>query len=134
MKKLGALIILLAAGASPGPHSVNPLLPWHPARVDARGKLLAWYRPDWNLGYDRVLRLGWGFLERRVPVDRRAGIKVYLAYAVFDGRTRQGRYWQHNPAFVNASLVDSLVGWYPYSGDGRAIGVVKGMLDYQLAH
>jgi hypothetical protein len=61
-------------------------------------------------------------------------VKVYLAYAVFDGRTRQGIYWQHNPAFLYASFVESLVAWYPYSGDRRAIRVVRQMLDYQLAH
>ena len=31
-------------------------------------------------------------------------------------------------------MVDSLVGWYPYSGDRRAIATVRQMLDYQLAH
>ena len=43
-------------------------------------------------------------------------------------------YWQHNPAFLNATFVDSLVSWYPYSGDRRAVRVVREMLDYQLAH
>jgi hypothetical protein len=101
--------------------------------LDANGRLLAWYHPERNLGYDRVLRLGWRFLERRVPIDGRTGKRVYLTYAVFDGDTRQGKYWQHNPAFLNASLVDSVVAWYPYSGDRRAIDVVRQMLDYQLA-
>jgi len=116
------------------PRKVNSGLPWHDAVLDDRGKLLAWYRPNEGLGYDRVLRLGWNFIERRVPVDRRAGVPVYLAYAVFDGRSLQGGYWQHNPAFLFSSMVDSLVAWYPYSGDRRAIGVVRRMLDYHLAH
>jgi hypothetical protein len=113
---------------------VNPLLPWHEAVLDGRGRLLAWYRPERNLGYDRVLRLGWAFIERRVPGDKRTRLKVYLLYPVFDGGTLQGIYWQHNPAFFYASMVDSLVGWYPYSGDRRAISVVRTMLDHQLAH
>lgn len=107
---------------------VHPLLPWHAANVDRQGKVLAWYRPGRNLGYDHVLRLGWRFLERRVPRS------TYLRWAVFEPRTLGGRYWQHNPAFLYSSLVDSLVGWYPYSGDRRAIALVRGMLDYQLAH
>ena len=113
---------------------VDPLLPWHAAVVDGSGRLLAWYRPNANLGYDRVLRLGWDFVERRVPRDSRSGTKVYLRYAVFNGRTLQGIYWQHNPAFVNASFVDSVVAWYPYSGDRRAVAAVREMLDYQLPH
>jgi hypothetical protein len=81
-----------------------------------------------------VLRLGWRFIEQQVPRDPRTGAKVYLNYAVFDGETLRGLYWQHNPAFLNATFVDSLVSWYPYSGDRRAVRAVREMLDYQLAH
>ena len=121
-------------GLISGGRPVHARLPWHDAVLDKRRQLLAWYRPDAGLGYDRVLRLGWRFLERRVPVDPKTGDKVYLRHAVFDGETLRGVYWQHNPAFLYASLVDSLVGWFPYSGDRRAIAMVREMLDYQLAH
>jgi len=106
---------------------LHRLLPWHPAVRDGNGRLLAWYRPGSNLGYDHVLGLGWKFLERRAH-------GVYLRYAVFDGDPVRGVYWQHNPAFLNAAFVDSAIAWYPYSGDRRAVGVVRRMLDYQLAH
>jgi len=109
------------------PRLLHRLLPWHPARRDADGKLLAWYRPEAGLGYDHVLRLGWNFLERRAH-------DAYLRYAVFDGGTLRGVYWQHNPAFLNAAFVDSAIAWYPYSGDRRANATVRRMLDYQLAH
>jgi hypothetical protein len=123
-----------SAASSASRRPVHPLLPWHRAVVDRRGRLLAWYRPRAGLGYDRVLKLGWDFVERRVPRDPRTGRKVYLNYAVFDGSSLRGVYWQHNPAFLNAAFVDSLVAWYPYSGDRRAIAAVREMLDYQLAH
>jgi hypothetical protein len=115
---------------------VNAQVPWHTVVLDSQGKLLAWYEPDKNLGYDRVLRLGWDFMEHKVPADSRTGtgLKIYLIDAVYDGKTLQGTYWQHNPAMVYAAMVDSLVGWYPYSGDEDAIRVVREMLDYQLAH
>jgi hypothetical protein len=113
---------------------VHRLLPWHRALLDGQGRLLPWYKPGAGLGYDHVLRLGWRFIEQRVPRDPRTGSKVFLNYAVFDGQTLRGIYWQHNPAFLNATFVDSLVAWYPYSGDRRAIRAVREMLDYQLAH
>jgi hypothetical protein len=113
---------------------VHELLPWHRAVLDSQGKLLPWYKPRAGLGYEHVLRLGWNFIEHRVPRDPRTRSKVFLNYAVFDGQTLRGIYWQHNPAFLNAAFVDSLVAWYPYSGDRRAIGAVREMLDYQLAH
>jgi hypothetical protein len=115
------------------PGLVHALLPWHRAVRDSQGRLLPWYRPQAGLGYDRVLRLGWRFIEQ-FPRDPRTGAKVYLNYAVFDGKTLRGLYWQHNPAFLNATFVDSLVSWYPYSGDRRAVRDVREMLDYQLAH
>ena len=113
---------------------VNAQLPWHRAVLDSQGKLLAWYHPEENLGFDKVLHLGWDFLEHKVPDDPKTGLKIYLINSVFNGRTLLGQYWQHNPAMVYGSMVDSLVGWYPYSGDEQAKAVVRQMLDYQLAH
>jgi hypothetical protein len=107
---------------------VNAYLPWHAAVLDADGGLQPWS------GYDAVLRRGWSFVENAVPDDRRTGRPVYLNFAVFDGQTLQGAYWQHDPAELYASFVDSLLPWYAYSGDRRAVGVVRRMLDYQLAH
>ena len=54
--------------------------------------------------------------------------------AVFDAKTLQGANWQGNPASTFGEFVDSLIAWYPYSGDRRAIAAVQEMLDYQLAH
>lgn len=135
-----AIAAVAAIAASPAALAdgdfVNAQVPWHTVVLDSQGKLLAWYQPDQNLGYDHVLRLGWDFIEHKVPTDTRTGtgLKIYLIDAVYDGKTLQGTYWQHNPAMVYAAMVDSLVGWYPYSGDEEAIQAVRGMLDYQLAH
>jgi hypothetical protein len=135
-----ALVLVTAAAfttatrSSRGTGLVNPHLPWHAARLDAAGNLQPWYRPRSGRGYDHVLRVGWRFIERRVPADPRTGRKVYLGFAVFDARTRHGTYWQHDPASLYASFVDSLAPWYAYSRDRRAVAVVREMLDYQLAH
>lgn len=133
---LAVAVLLHPGGSSAQDVYVNAQVPWHPVVLDARGKLLAWYQPKKNLGYDHVIRLGWNFIEHKVPLDTRygTGLKIYLTNAVFDGRTLQGTYWQHNPAMVFASFVDSVVGWYAYSGDEDAVQAVRGMLDYQLAH
>src|ERR1700689_5099788 len=83
---------------------VNAQLPYHQPVLDQHGKLLAWYEPDKNLGYDHVLRLGWDFIEHKVPTDTRTktGLKIYLINSVMNGDTLQGDYWQHNPAMVYA--------------------------------
>ncbi len=113
---------------------VNSELPWHDAVLDSQDKLLAWYHPEMHLGYDKVLHLGWNFLEHKIPNDPKTGLKVYLINAVFDARTLQGVNWQGNPASTFGQFVDSLIAWYPYSGDEEAIGMVRSMLDHQLAH
>lgn len=113
---------------------VNAQLPWHQAVLDSEGKLLAWNHPDEGLGYDEVLRLGWDFIEHRVPDDPKTGLKIYLVNSVFSESTLLGVYWQHNPAMVYGSMVDSLIAWFPYSGDEQSVGVVRRMLEYQIAH
>jgi hypothetical protein len=136
LRWLVALALPVAALLAQSQWFVNAQLPYHAPVVDRQGKLLAWYEPAKNLGYDHVLRLGWDFIEHKVPVDTRTktGLKIYLINSVFDDNTYQGVYWQHNPAMVYAAFVDSLVAWYPYSGDEEAIAVVRGMLDFQLTH
>ncbi|HET7216340.1 MAG TPA: hypothetical protein VFL79_22320 [Terriglobia bacterium] len=126
--------MVLAAGALRAQGFVNAQLPWHKAVLDSQGKLLPWYHPEENRGYDKVLHLGWDFLEHKVPDDPKTGLKIYLINSVFDGKTLLGMYWQNNPAMVYGSMVDSLAAWYPYSGDEQAQAVVRQMLDYQLAH
>jgi len=131
-------VILIVCFSTPGqqplPGWVNAQLPWQKAVVDAQGRLLAWYHPERSQGYDKVLRLAWDFIEHKVPNDPATGLKVYLLNAVYDDSTLQGWNWQGNPASLYGQFVDSLMGWYPYSGDAQAIEVVRSMLDYQLAH
>lgn len=133
-----AALILTALDVSvlPARDRVNAQLPWHEPVLDSQGRLLAWYEPDNERGYDKVLYLGWDFIEHKVPNDTRthAGLKIYLINSLYDDQTLQGANWQHNPAMVYSSFIDSLVGWYPYSGDKKAIQAVQGMLDYELAH
>ena len=52
---------------------VNASLPWHEALLDQTGKLLAWYHPQRNRGYDQVIRLAWDFVGHKVPNDARHG-------------------------------------------------------------
>lgn len=132
---LAALAGFAVASESPdAPIYLNAQLPWHPVVLDSQNRVLAWYHPEKNLGYDQFLRLDWEFLEHTVPIDTRTGVKVYLTAAVFDGTSLQGEYWQHNPAGTFAHQMDALLGWYPYSGDREAIEVLRLMLDYQLTH
>jgi len=130
------ILAVLALAAAADPWFVNAQLPFHHPVLDSQGKLLAWFEPERNRGYDKVLHLGWDFIEHRVPVDKRhkTGLKIYLINSVYDSETLQGVYWQHNPAMVYAAFVDGLAGWYPYSADEDARRAVREMLDYQLAH
>src|SRR5712692_2475826 len=135
LSQVGAALLISAASLSAQGY-VNAQLPWHQAVVDPHGKLLAWYHPEKNEGYDQVLKLAWDFIEHKVPNDTRhgSGLKIYLINSVYDPETLQGFNWQGNPASLFGQFTDSLAAWYPYSGDMEAVRVVREMLDYQIAH
>ena len=137
LSAIAATLAIGCIGSAFSAHSrnyVNSELPWHDAVLDPQNKLLAWYHPEKNQGYDKVLRLAWDFMEHKVPNDVSSGLKVYLVNAVYDAQTGQGTNWQGNPASTFGQFVDSVVAWYPYSGDKESIAVVRNMLDYQLTH
>ncbi len=124
----------LAAGSSAPLLYLNAQMSMHPVVLDSQNRVLAWYHPEKNLGYDHFLRLDWDFLENQVPIDARTGVKVYLTASIYNAKTLQGEGWPTNPASSFAHQMDTLIGWYPYSGDKQAIEVLRLMLDYQLAH
>jgi hypothetical protein len=128
--------MILALGELPAGAQtyLNAQMPWHEVVLDSQGRVVSWYHPEKNLGYDQFLRLDWDFLEHKVPIDTATGVKVYLTASMFDGTTFQGINAQTNPAGTFAHFMDLLLGWYPYSGDSESIGVMREMLDYQLAH
>jgi hypothetical protein len=131
---LSTCLLVASASVLYAQNYVNSELPWHDAVLDQGQKLLAWYQPGSNLGYDHVLHLAWDYMEHKAATDPKTGLKVYLINSTYDAKTGLGGYWQHNPASTYGQFVDSLVAWYPYSGDKEAIEVVRSMLDYQLAH
>ena len=104
----------------------------HTVVLDGDGKLLSWAQPQ-DKAYDRVVHLAWDFLLNKVRVEPN-GLKSYYTYCCLDGNTMKGGSWPHNPAGLFAMLADSGAAYYAYSGDRRVIDLVKGVLDYQLAH
>ena len=104
----------------------------HKVILDDSGKLLSWVQPQ-QQAYDRVVRLASGFLLNTVPVEAN-GLKSFYSYCCIDKKAFRGTDWPHNPAGVNAMLAESAAAYYAYSGDRRVVDLVKGLLDYQLAH
>lgn len=113
---------------------------------DDTGGILAWYRPDVpGAAYDHIVRLASEFILTGTPIDPDIGKPLYYLSCCFDGPHLTGEEafragktwgdWPHNPACVFAGLVQGLVlDYYAYSGDRRAVDVVRDMLDFQIAH
>jgi len=74
--------LISGAPALFGAEYVNSELPWHDAVRDSQNRLLAWFHPEKNRGYDKVLKLAWDYMEHKVPNDANSGLKVYLVNAV----------------------------------------------------
>ena len=104
----------------------------HPVRLDSGDKLLSWVQPQ-SQAYDRVMRLAWDFLLDRVPTESN-GLKTFYFYCCLDPDKMRGTAWPHNPAGLYAMLADSAAAYYAYSGDRRVVDLVRGLLDYQIAH
>src|SRR5450432_342290 len=118
----------------------------HKIVLDKEGKFLSWYEPDQpGAAYTHVADLASAFIKSGVPVDPASGLKLYFISCGFDGphmnspeKFNSGKTWSswlHDPACVFAGMVKSLaLDYRVYSGDEVYVGIVKEMLDFQLAH
>ncbi|TAG18115.1 MAG: hypothetical protein EAZ32_14650, partial [Cytophagia bacterium] len=118
----------------------------HDIIKDGSGKILAWYEPKTpGLAFAHVSKLASEFIKSGTPLDSATGLKSYLITCCFSGphlmgekKFKEGRAnmdFMHNPAMTYAGMVQSLVLDYRvFSGDAAYVGVVKEMLDYQLAN
>jgi hypothetical protein len=132
---LAAVVVALASTTGSCPSSVVATTPRtiasHLVRVGASRELLSWWQGD--APFAHVARLAWGALETKFPVQDN-GLETWLTSSRFDPDTFGGVNWPHNPAGLYAMLTDSAVLWYAFSGDGRAIDVVRKALDHQIGH
>jgi hypothetical protein len=113
-------------------HAQPATLNRHPVNLDSDGKLLSWVRPQ-SAAYDQVMRRAWDFLLDSVQTESN-GLKTFYTYCCVDPEKMRGTAWPHNPAGLYAMLADSAAAYYAYSGDHRVVDVVRGLLDYQIAH
>jgi hypothetical protein len=101
-------------------------IPFHEPVLDAGGKLLPWDSPD------RVIRLAMGFVEA-CPRDPVTGLPWYMQYSEFRYQTMQPAPWPHNPAGLYAMMVETLVRYFPYTGERKWIEFVRRPLDQLIA-
>ncbi len=99
----------------------------HQVKLDEQEGLLPWS------SYNQVVWLAMDFI-RRCPVDPRTGLPWYLAYSCFWTDPLRPAVWPDNPAGKFAMAVDTLVGYYAYSGEEWFTDVVRTMLDRLIAY
>jgi hypothetical protein len=113
------------------PARAEETLSGHSVVLDESRKLLSWLPQE--TAYHDVLRLGWDFMLQKVVTEDN-GLPSFLSYCCIDGKTRKGYRWPHNPAGLNAMMVDGAVGYQAYFGKRDATTLVKRMLDHQLVN
>jgi hypothetical protein len=99
---------------------------------DGSNKILSWVTPQ-DSAYDHAVDVAWDFLLNRVPNDVN-GIKAYFTNSYLNSGTLSPSGWMHNPAHLNAAIIESALGYYAYSGDARVVTLARSMADYHLAH
>jgi hypothetical protein len=123
-----ALLFTAPAVAAPE----TDILDGHTVVLDSEGKLLSWLTPQ-EKSYDQLVRLTWEFLKTGLPTGN-YGLPLYYMHSTFDVPELTGGAWIHNPAGLNAMMVDSALGYYAYSGDRAVLELVRGALEHQLTY
>jgi hypothetical protein len=93
-------------------------------------KIISWLSPQ-DSAYDQAIDVAWDFLLNRVPNDVN-GLKAYFTNSYLNSGTLEPSGWMHNPAHLYASIIDSALAYYAYSGDSRVITLARSMADYHL--
>jgi concanavalin A-like lectin/glucanase superfamily protein/Big-like domain-containing protein/purple acid phosphatase-like protein len=99
---------------------------------DGSNKILSWVTPQ-DSAYDQAIYTAWDFLLNRVPNDVN-GLKAYFTNSYLNSGSLTPSGWMHNPAHLNAALIESALAYYAYSGDARVVTLARSMADYHLAH
>jgi hypothetical protein len=92
----------------------------HEIVLDAEERLEPW------ASFDQVIWLAMDFIKR-CPWDPRNGLPWYLQYSCF-WTDPLVAIWPDNPAGKFAWAVSTLIRYYPYSGDGSLVEIVRTML------
>jgi hypothetical protein len=96
------------------------------------GKIISWLTPQ-DSAYDQAAATAWDFLLNRVPDDLN-GIKAYFTNSYLNRGTLSPSGWMHNPAHMNAAMIESALTYYAYSGDLRVVTLARSLADYHLEH
>ena len=122
--------------ANPVPFSTAPVtlgtLNGRTVVGDDSNAIVSWLTPR-DAAYDLAMFTAWDFLLNRVPNDVN-GLKAYLTNSYLISGTLQPSGWMHNPAHLNAAMIESALAYYAYAGDARVIQLARSMADYHLAH
>lgn len=126
----------------------SAVLNGHPVALDSAGTLISWLpQTGW---FDQVITRAWAFLAQVPPAVQAAPFDsavpilgadgqphpmfYFYSFFIVDSVPLQPAPYKHNPAGLDAMIIDSALAYYPYSGDPEAIGLATKVLDYDLAY
>jgi len=137
MQVMPVLVLAVAAWAAAAAYPVDTLC-GAKVNLDQDGKLLARYAPETpGAGYVQAVQLAVDFWKQ-CPSDPRNGLPLYLTFCSCHGSRQgglRGSNWPHNPAVVNAGMVQSLaVDWRNFTGDQSLLAIARRGLDLHLQH
>jgi len=95
---------------------------FHTPVLDDAGGLLPW------TSYDDCIRTAMGFVQS-CPTDETTGFPWYMQYSCFHYQNMTPLPWPHNPAGLYAMMVETLVRYWPYTGERDWIDFIRRPLD-----
>ncbi|MEI8371260.1 MAG: hypothetical protein WCJ35_00330 [Planctomycetota bacterium] len=134
---ISSLMLAMLATSAAAQYKVDTLC-GAKVNLDKSGKLLARYQPDQpGAGYAQAVKLAVEFFKK-CPNDARNRLPLYMTHcSIYRDRNSgfRGSDWPHNPAVVNAGMVQSLaIDWRNYSGDQSWVDLVRKVLDHHIQY
>jgi len=111
----------------------------HPVVLDAQGKIIPWYSPT-EKAFDQFLHRRWDFIKNKVPPCPGPPPRSnYPQYYFYDGYVTQSAAitpdnWMNDIGEKIPNWFESARLYYAYTGDTQVMAIVRGLMDYTIAH
>jgi hypothetical protein len=132
-------VFAMSAGLAQGVKADADTFNGHEVQLDAQNKIVSWIQPQ-SRAYDKFLRDRWNFVKTKAPMSPGPAPRsnypqyyFYCAYRVKDGQLELDT-WMNDIGERLPNWTESARLHYAYTGDTMVMEIVKGLLDYSLAH
>jgi hypothetical protein len=102
-------------------------IPFHQVVTDGTGRILPW-KP-----FGPLLATVMGFIGT-CPRDPLTALPWYMQYSAFRFESMRPKAWPHNPAGLFGMMVETILRYWPYTGEKKWVEMARRPLDHLIAN